>query len=134
LCNAPYFLFSFIHIDNVDEVPLKLFGIRKQPNGLSQLVLPSTQEGIKNSSLHTSISSEIFSLTEAYIIFQLFTLISGAYFLVYSTTSLTNVRRFGPMGPPCLSENSTESIEVHSLTLWFPTVNPLTVPRPFFLR
>jgi hypothetical protein len=81
----------------------------------------------------TSTSDAIEFLTFSFISFHLFTPISGALFLVNITTSSTNERVFGPMGPPSLAENSICSFWEPPFILLWAADNPFRVPRPTFL-
>lgn len=83
--------------------------------------------------VRTSTSDAIEFLTFCFISFHLFTPMSGALFLVNITTSSTNERVFGPMGPSRFPENSICNFRVPAFNLLWAADNPFRVPRPPFL-
>ena len=88
---------------------------------------------VRTQGLHTSISSAILFLTQAWTSPHFVTLITGVLLLVNRTTSSINVRKLTPIGPPCLDENSILSLWLASLILFVVPVKPFMVLRPIFL-
>ena len=125
ISDAPY---NFVFILSLLKVPPFLFK-RKYTNRVnsytvSQLRLVHTQKHVKL----TIISDAICSLTSSSISFHFLTPISGACFLVYTTTSSTKDRWLPPTGPSNLLENSIFNFVVPCLNLLLDIAKPLRGP------
>lgn len=79
------------------------------------------------------ISSAIAFFTSELTSFQCLTPMSGAFNLVYMTTSSTNVRRLSPKGPPRDAENWIFSFCDRAFALLACAASPFKEPHPTFL-
>ena len=83
--------------------------------------------------MHTIISEAMEFFTFSSMLAHFLTPISGALFLINSTTSSTNERVLEPIGPPYLAEKSIFNFWEPLFILLMATDKPLRAPRPPFL-
>jgi hypothetical protein len=126
ISDGPY---HFFVLQSIIKVPLFLF--KKQIHKVDQFLHYFTNKiGTNQRYAKLTITSvAILFFTSKSMSFHFLTPISGALFLVYTTTSSTKDHWLPPTGPPSL-EIWTSSFIVPCLALLLDTFKPLMGPRP----